>query len=382
MIKIPYPNPSTAFDKRYADALIAANKANFKKADAILKDIKYKGSKLNVAILLVAKFEDLLSIHEIIENKLSDDTFAELEKLFNYHGSNQGKIADFFMQQTEIPMQSCFCCNIDYINAFVDIGDYKDALDFLNNAQRFEIEQLHGVGKKSAAIIIAERLKLKEEQKSNDEEIVGFEDINDVPRLKRQAKKQLEDRNFRSTHNHFTLDHFLPQSKYKCLSLCLYNFIPTCYSCNSKFKKDKEFNVTDINDLKYVSPSSKDYSLHTDLTFKIFYTKQLHEIKMDADYHLEKEIKDREVLVQDFLNMYKIEGRYVFHKKTILELIEKKIKYPEAKLKEISEISGIPVDELRETIFGEELFNADLESKPLTKLKRDIAKEIKIDKVL
>jgi hypothetical protein len=131
-----------------------------------------------------------------------------------------------------------------------------------------------------------------------------------------------------------------------------------------------------------VSPSSKDYSLHTDLTFKIFYTKQLHEIKMDADYHLEKEIKDREVLVQDFLNMYKIEGRYVFHKKTILELIEKKIKYPEAKLKEISEISGIPVDELRETIFGEELFNADLESKPLTKLKRDIAKEIKIDKVL
>ena len=36
------------------------------------------------------------------------------------------------------------------------------------------------------------------------------------------------------------LDHFLPKSKYPQFSLSLYNLIPSCYTCNSLFKRDKD----------------------------------------------------------------------------------------------------------------------------------------------
>ncbi|MEM6721936.1 MAG: hypothetical protein AAF611_21590 [Bacteroidota bacterium] len=376
MIRIPYPIQSEDFDNRYIQKLMAANIQNFDKANTLLKKINYQGEVLKVESLLVAVFEKLLSIHETIKNNLSKNEFTEFEKLFNYHGGNQRKIADFFMQQIEIPMDSCFYCNIDFINSFTDIADYKNDIDFVNNAQEFELEQLHGVGKRSATVIIGERLKRKEGQGK------GFTDINQVPRLNKKAKEQLKSLDFLNTHNHFTLDHFLPQSKYKCLSLCLYNFVPTCYACNSKFKKDKEFSTMDMDKLKLVSPSSRFFSLHDNFSFKIYYPKDLDDIKTDTDYNLEKEINANNELVQEFLNLYKIEGRYVFHKRVLLKLIEKKLKYPESKIKEISETYGMSVDELRETIFGEELFNADLTTKPLTKLKRDIAKDINIKGVL
>jgi hypothetical protein len=36
------------------------------------------------------------------------------------------------------------------------------------------------------------------------------------------------------------LDHFLPKSKYPHLSLSMYNLIPSCYTCNTLFKRDKD----------------------------------------------------------------------------------------------------------------------------------------------
>ncbi|HBQ0137459.1 hypothetical protein [Klebsiella pneumoniae] len=44
-----------------------------------------------------------------------------------------------------------------------------------------------------------------------------------------------EDRTYRPA-----LDHFLPKSKYPHFSLSIYNLIPTCHTCNSTFKRDKE----------------------------------------------------------------------------------------------------------------------------------------------
>lgn len=38
-------------------------------------------------------------------------------------------------------------------------------------------------------------------------------------------------------------DHFLPRWRYPFLALCLYNLIPSCYRCNSQFKRE---NYTDV----------------------------------------------------------------------------------------------------------------------------------------
>lgn len=365
MIKIPYPIPSTNFDNEYIAKLSSANKINFKKANNYLKSIIYKKKPLNVKYLLVAKFHELLKILDLIDLKLTTSKKNNLNKLFNYKGNNQKLIASFFMEQSYLEMESCYCCNIDYINSFKDVSDYKTPEEFINKAQIHELIQLHGIKKERAKVIRDKR---------------PYNSVEEVPYLHKQAKKMIEDLSFLTSKNHFTLDHFLPQSKYKFLSLCLYNFVPSCYSCNSKFKKAIEFENS--QDLKYVSPTSKDFSLMKDFSFQIYYSKNLKDIKKSTDYKLQKNISNNNDIIQEYLNMFKIEGRYVFHKKELLKLINKKIKYPESTLKKIAIRYGLSQDELRSNIFGEELFDSNFNNKPLVKFKRDIAKDIKIKGVI
>lgn len=40
-------------------------------------------------------------------------------------------------------------------------------------------------------------------------------------------------------------DHFLSQSEYPYMAISLFNLIPSCYSCNSQLKHDKNFNLKD-----------------------------------------------------------------------------------------------------------------------------------------
>jgi hypothetical protein len=364
MIKIPYPNPSTDFDKEYVAKLTSVNKTKFKKADKYLKSIVYNGKILNAQYLLIAKFHELIEISELLNKILTKTKKKNLSKLFDYK-TNQPRISSFFMNQNYIEMGSCYCCNIDYINAFKDIADYKDGKYFINNAQKHELIQLSGVKEITARKIMNKR---------------SFTDIKDVPYLRELARKQLDSLDFSYSHNHFTLDHFLPQKEYKYLSLCLYNFVPSCYSCNSKFKKALEFE--NISDLKFVSPSSKDFSLMNDFSFKIYYPKNLKDIKKSTDYKLQKNISNNRDVIQEYLNMFKIEGRYVFHKKELMTLINKKVKYPESTLKKIASNYGLSQDELRSHIFGEELFDSSFDNKPLVKFKRDIAKDINIKGVI
>lgn len=364
MIKIPYPIPSTDFDNEYIAKLSSANKDEFKKANRYLNGILYKKKSLNIKYLLTAKFHELIEISDLINKNLSKTRKKNFCKLFNYT-LNQPRIASFFMYQEHLEMNSCFFCNIDYINTFKDIAEYKDDKDFINNAQEHEWIQLWGIAKKTAKKIIAKR---------------DFNSINDVPYLSLEAKKQITKLDFLNSHNHFTLDHFLPQKEYKYLSLSLYNFVPSCYSCNSKFKKAIEFD--NVNDLKFISPSSIYFSLTKDFNFKIYYPKKLKDIKKSTDYILQKNISNNNDIIQEYLNMFKIEGRYVFHKKEILKLINKKVKYSESTLKKISSRYGLSQDELRSNIFGEELFDLSYDNKPLVKFKRDIAKDINIKGVL
>lgn len=365
MIKIPYPIPSTGFDNEYIAKLSDANIINFNKANKYLKNIVYNKNPLNIERLLIAKFHELLKIMDLVDLKLTTSEKDKLNELFNYKGNNQKLIASFFMEQSYLEMESCYCCNVDYINSFKDVSDYKTPEEFINKAQIHELIQLYGIKEKTAKIIRDER---------------PYNSVEEVPYLQKRAKEMINNLNFLSSKNHFTLDHFLPQSKFKYLSLCLYNFVPSCYSCNSKFKRDQEFD--NLKSLKFVSPSSKYFSLMNDFSFQIYYPKNLKDIKKSTDYKLQKNISNNQDIIQEYLNMFKIEGRYIFHKKELLKLINKKVKYPESTLKKIASSYGLSQDELRSNIFGEELFDSNFDNKPLVKFKRDIAKDINIKGVI
>ena len=168
-----------------------------------------------------------------------------------------------------------------------------------------------------------------------------------------------------SQKNHFTLDHFLPKAKCPILALSLYNLVPSCYSCNSKFKKEEKLLEN------YLSPTSGNFSVDREAKFKAYYENQVQQ--EDLVFKLEYPNK-----IKDYISTFKLEERYKFHKNEVVSLVEKQKKYSESRIHEIANILKISDNQVKKDIFGEELFNGAVQDKSFTKLKRDIAKNIGI----
>ncbi len=368
MYKIKYPNNIAKFNDDYYNTL--KNSINEETINTHLRNIRYKGNSLTLKTLITLPFEELLGIIFYFNDY---DNIEDLKEIFApLYDKYQPKIANFFMNNLEL--KSCFYCNIDFVNAFLDISkEYKDTLDFIYNAKEYElkhieklmIERIKGVGKKTA--------RKKIDNRFNKEEF----DFLKVP-----VQDFLDGNNY----NHFTLDHVLPKSEYPFFSLCLYNFVPACYACNSKFKGTEEFDSIseDVKDVKYVIPSSKEFSLDKDFKFIVLYskTKNIGAINNNTDFCLSYLIDKNEKVIEQYLEMFKIFGRYLFHKEEVLELIKKKVKYPESKINDISKILRISPVEIKKDIFGKELFDEKYINAPLSKYKRDIAKNIEIEGIL
>lgn len=81
------------------------------------------------------------------------------------------------------------------------------------------------------------------------------------------------------------------------------------------------------------------------------------------------------------METFRIVGRYRFHKDEIFDLIQKKLNYSEERIKEIAALTKVSENQVRKDIFGEELFEELQKSKSFMKLKRDIARNLKIKNV-
>jgi hypothetical protein len=378
MHKIKYPTDSKdleKFEKAFYDCLSNKNESNI---DLELNKITCsKGKKLSFERLVKMTFNELQDIEQKILNHInvlpkiqktkpsgkSYDT-TEFEQYFDY-SKNQGKIAKFFMKANHLNMKTCYYCGIDFINTFNHLPNYDNKKDFINNAKPHEFLFVKDMGYADAKEIINNRPY----QSASDLKI-STENISKLRAFK-----------FSLDHNHFTLDHVIPQSTHKFFSLCLYNFVPSCYSCNSKFKKDLKFLGLD-EDLKFISPTSPDYSFAKDYQFELFFAKQFQDVNSVDDFFIQDKIKNNHDHVGSYLKMFKILGRYSFHKDIILELIEKKIKYPESKIRNLSKKTGLSQMELRKRIFGKDLFVESIKEQAMIKFKRDAAKSIGIKGVI
>lgn len=370
MLKIDYPTNSKDLDNLhdfYYKTIVEGGGLNEESINKLLKQVVINGKALSLKKLLITPFDELENVYQSVLNKIGLRYFTDLRWKFNY-AKNQGRLAFFFMNQSNLNVNSCFYCNIDFINAFKDFGDYSSGKDFVNNADFYELQNVKGIGDRISNQIISKR-------KSQG----YFNFIHEVP-VSKKSRKIIELFDFDKTHNQFTLDHVLPQSKYKLLSLCLYNLIPSCYSCNSKFKKAKTFSSS--VDLAMASPSSKDFSINNNFEFKIIFSDELKDIRSINDFKLMQDVYSNQKMVDEYFKMFKIPGRYVYHKEVAFRLIEKKRKYPESNLLLISKLLNYSLDEIRSDVYGEELFRADLSTQPLTKFKRDIARNIAVKNVL
>ncbi|BFU78725.1 hypothetical protein ALC152_19400 [Arcobacter sp. 15-2] len=170
--------------------------------------------------------------------------------------------------------------------------------------------------------------------------------------------------------NKFTIDHYYDKATYPYLGLSLYNFIPSCYTCNSKLKKNKEF--------KNVAPSSKYFDFEHKVKFKLFLDKDCKNLhvkdKKDIDIPLKEQFSNE---YDKYIEVFKLNERYKAHKDIVYEMITKVELYPESRLKELQYLTGIPFQQIKKDIFNlsdEE----DLSKKPFSKLIKDISEELKL----
>ncbi|MBK8808648.1 MAG: hypothetical protein IPO21_19245 [Bacteroidales bacterium] len=120
--------------------------------------------------LLLMSIEELLRESKRIGKYIKTDVqLKKLKKIINYDKAGKGyiskkqpKIAKFFSDNdNKIKLVTCYYCNIDYINAFPNIGDYKDNLHFVNKARKFELTAIKGIDDTNAKIIMNYRIKKK-----------------------------------------------------------------------------------------------------------------------------------------------------------------------------------------------------------------------------
>lgn len=312
--------------------------------------------------LLVLNFEDLSRC--CFEQQLLNERHIKrwLKKFFDYK-KYQSKIATFFMKnKKQVALSTCYYCNIDYINSFLDIGDYINGLDFVKRATKEDYQKIMGIGQKTADKI--------------DQQKTTIVSVNDLNKVNKTLKHNINNFILNNEHNHFTLDHVLCQDDFPLAALCLYNFVPSCYSCNSKFKKSKHI-VKDYDET-YLSPTSMNFSVEDDIVIDLTFplVQNWENVKSMADFLIDFSFKYTLSGYSNYIDVFKIKGRYVFHKNIALNLIEKAQKYPISQISEFSRLTTRSVETIKSDIFGSELFEGSCEEKPFSKFKREIARNI------
>lgn len=120
----------------------------------------------------------------------------------------------------------------------------------------------------------------------------------------------------------FDIDHFLPKGKCPPVALSLFNFVPSCPVCNERIKREGLPNVN-LNDLKFLSPSSFAFDLHKRIKVKLGH---LTSPRKDFIYFVAKYPYDR------YVDFFHLQERYDYHKIEALRLEKLKTNYSRSQI--------------------------------------------------
>lgn len=385
MRKINYPEMES-FKSNYYELL--KNDFEEEKINQILKKIK---SDWNFEKLLTNDFSELLQVIDLenIEKRQIDELnsfFCEKrkDKIIYQYELKQQKISKFIMDR-DIKMKTCHYCNIDFINTIEENLQFSSLENFYLEAPYEVLMFISGITKAEAEEIINKRRlnKVINWSKEISPKIYNWTFKKFNPNAISNTK-ELDLKNIKIKKNHFTLDHILPKNKFPFLSLSLFNLVPSCYSCNSKFKHQKEFTVTD--GLEEISPTSDKFKLNELIKFKmkfdiedIDFEEKINEVTAIKVVDLNIENKDNLLYVDEFIEIFKLKPRYEFHKDISFKMIDKRKIYSDSQIEEISKLLKRDEQSIKEDLFGKECFHSNNE--PFEKYKQDIAEQLGLIKL-
>lgn len=162
------------------------------------------------------------------------------------------------------------------------------------------------------------------------------------------------------------LDHFLPKNKYPFFSMSLYNLIPSCKFCNSSLKGRKEFDFDSLNPYECNIDDYIKFEMNISSNFD------------NESYIFANPIKE-EKKAKEYLNMFKIETLYNYHRNQASDLLKKKLIYSDEYIENMYKHFGdhfYNIDEMKELIIGYTGSKDKINDEPLAKFKRDISKQL------
>lgn len=170
-----------------------------------------------------------------------------------------------------------------------------------------------------------------------------------------------------------TLEHYYPKAEYPHLSLSFYNLIPSCSTCNSKFKGTKQ-HVGNILHPYYDS-------FHERAEFKVKIGKRL--IKKSVDLEIDLKINDtNDSKCKTSIDRFQLDKIYSQHNDIAKEIWNKAQVYNQSRIdelyKEFFQKLGYSKEDVKNMIFCNYLHKDDINKRNHSKLTQDIVKQFRI----
>lgn len=293
----------------------------------------------------------------------------KLNVIFDYEDKWCGSIAEFFIKHAkDFHISSCFYCDTAYINTY-EVNPMENIRYFLRNAPLKKI---------ASKLVVSE----KTSQKIIDE--WNYKDEKDFNRVAKKYGCRKDDK-FNSVFGnelkqkqkrHFDLDHALPKSECPLVALSLYNFVPSCPTCNQRLKKTFVLGRKGIPNIN-LSPTSETFEVCDNMKFFILPRKlpdRLDASEHPENYHLIIDTHNNDD-VDYYVKLFKLRERYDFHKIIALHWMDMKKRYNATNISMMASLVksvGITAQQIKSDIFQEGL-DRD-ESRCFSKLKSDILK--------
>ena len=176
------------------------------------------------------------------------------------------------------------------------------------------------------------------------------------------------------------LDHFYCQNKYPFLALSLYNFIPSCPYCNSRFKLQKDFLKE-----KHIYPYKESFGENA--KFKTSFNEEydwsyLKGNSTNFDLNIEiKTLNQQEIeKIKNSIKTFALEELYLQEKEYIRDIIKKCNYYNSNEIDRLYKFENLfnSKEEIKEMVFGHCFKEDDLHKRAFSKLTKDIYDEFSL----
>jgi hypothetical protein len=170
-----------------------------------------------------------------------------------------------------------------------------------------------------------------------------------------------------------TLEHYYPKSKYPHLSLSFYNLIPSCNTCNSKFKG----NVTHEGNILH--------PYYEDFNEKAKFSVSVASLPIDKDIDLEINLKSNDMndtRCNKSIERFQLDKIYQEHSDIAKEIWNKAQVYNESSIDELYdsfyEKLGYTKEDVKNFAFCNYLHKDDINKRNHAKLTQDILKQFEL----